>query len=103
MLKPRVSEKSYGLSQTLNTYVFDVDYGVSRQAIALEVTKQYGVAVISVRTAAVPGKAKRAQQGKRRVVKAQRSDIRKAYVTLKEGDSLPFFADVDAERAKETK
>jgi hypothetical protein len=33
----------------------------------------------------------------------KRSDIKKAYVTLKAGDKLPFFADIEEEAEKADK
>jgi ribosomal protein L23 len=59
-----------------------------------------------VRIAGVPGKTKRSfRRGGRNVFKGSRSDIRKAYVTLKEGDKLPIFQAVEEANvpAKETK
>jgi large subunit ribosomal protein L23 len=104
-LNPRLSEKAYGLSELRNTYVFDVDTGVNKFDIASAITSQYDVKVENVRVASVPGKAKRAyRQRGRKSLQGQRSDVRKAYVTLKEGDKLPVFAAMEqSEAPKETK
>jgi len=58
-----------------------------------------------VKIASVPGKSVRAyRQRGRRSINGQRSDLRKAYVTLKEGDKLPIFAAPETPEApKETK
>jgi len=104
-LKPRMSEKTYSMSQT-GVYVFDVDTDLNKHEIADTVATTYDVTVESVRTVTVKGKAKRMYR-KRRYENGRRSDIKKAYVTLKEGDAIPIFAAVEeqeeqAEKAQET-
>jgi large subunit ribosomal protein L23 len=105
VLKPRVSEKAYALSEQGNTYIFDVPTDTNKFDIGKAVASQFSVTVTSVRIASVPGKAVRAyRKGGRRSINAKRSDVRKAYVTLKEGDKLPIFAAVEEpEAVKETK
>jgi large subunit ribosomal protein L23 len=105
-LKPRVSEKAYGLSELGNVYTFDVEPNVNKFDVALAVSSQYGVTATKVRIVSVPGKSTRSyRQRGRKQFSGQRSDIRKAYVTLKEGDKLPIFAAVEETKApeKETK
>jgi large subunit ribosomal protein L23 len=105
-LKPRVSEKAYGLSELRNTYTFDVEPGANKFDVARAVASQYKVTAIKVRIVSVPGKSTRSyRQRGRKSFNGQRSDIRKAYVTLKEGDKLPIFAAVEEPEApkKESK
>lgn len=103
-LAPRLSEKAYGLSQTNNTYVFQVPEGVNKHDIARSVSAQFDVVVDRVNVANISGKAKRTvSQGGRRVAKGKRSGIRKAYVTLAEGQSLPIFEAVEEAEQKEQK
>lgn len=103
-LKPRISEKGYALSEKSNTYVFQVSSNVNKFEVAQAVAVQYEVSVINVRLAGVPGKAVRSyRKSGRRSVSAKRSDIRKAYVTLKEGDKLPIFAAVEEPDAPKEK
>ncbi len=97
VLKPRVSEKAYAMSEATNTYVFDVPSDVNKHRIADAVKAQYEVTVTDVRIANISGKEKRSYRKRGRNVVAQRSDVRKAYVTLKEGDKLPIFAAVEEE------
>lgn len=92
VLKPRISEKAYGLSEALNTYMFNVPVGASKLAVKLAIEQQYSVGVIKVNIANSKGKLKRTVRRGGRSVNGRRSDTRKAYVTLKEGDNLPFFA-----------
>lgn len=92
-LKPRVSEKAYALSESGNTYVFDVETSVNKFDVGRAVAGQYEVTVLKVRLVTIPGKATRSyRQRGRKSLNGQRSDIKKAYVTLKEGDKLPFLA-----------
>jgi large subunit ribosomal protein L23 len=104
-LKPRLSEKAYAMSSALNTYVFDVPKSATKLTIANAVRDQYGVVALKVRVANVSGKTQRSyNKASRRYVTGQRSNIRKAYITLKEGDKLPIFAAVEeAKPEKESK
>jgi large subunit ribosomal protein L23 len=101
-LKPRLSEKAYALSELTNTYVFDVPMGSTKHTVAKAVEVQYEVGVSSVRIAGVPGKVKQSYRKRRTSTSGKRPNIRKAYVTLKEGDKLPIFSAIE-EANKETK
>lgn len=100
VLKPRMSEKTYGLSLARNVFVFEVPYEASKQAVAGAVAAQFGVTVVNVNTTNIKGKAKRTVRKGGRPTNGRRSDIKKAYVTLKDGDSLPFFATEEDKDAK---
>ncbi len=103
-LKPRLNEKTYGLADS-RVYVFDVDRSVNKHGIARAVESQFDVKVIKVKTANIAGKPKRtiSLTGKR--VKygedGRRGDFKKAYVTLAEGQGLPFFNAIEEEEQKE--
>lgn len=99
VLKPRMSEKTYGLSLAGNVYVFSVPENATKQSVAAAVTSQFGVGVTNVNIAVIKGKAKRTIRKGGRPVQGQRSDIKKAYVTLKEGDTLPFFETEDDKKS----
>lgn len=105
ILKPRISEKAYAQSEAANVYIFDVPANANKFDVAKAVAAQYEVGVTNVKIASVPGKTVRAyRQRGRRSINGKRSDIRKAYVTLKEGDKLPIFAAVEnPEAPKEAK
>ena len=103
-LKPRLSEKSYGLSQSTNTYVFDVPSGANRLSVAKAVAAQYEVEVIKVNVANINGKTKRTFLNRRgKSVKGRNQDVKKAYVTLKKGDKLTVFAGEEEAEAKQEK
>lgn len=97
-LKPRISEKTYMLSQVRRTYVVEVPAEANRDMVAKAVAAQFGVTVETVRVVNVKGKAKRTVRKGGRPIMGKRSDIKKAYVTLKEGDKLPFFAEPEEEK-----
>lgn len=103
-LKPRLNEKTYGLADS-RVYVFDVDRSVNKHSIARAVEDQFEVKVLRVKTANIPGKPKRtiSLTGKRMKYGAdgRRSDFKKAYVTLAEGQGLPFFDAIEEEEQKE--
>jgi large subunit ribosomal protein L23 len=109
-LRPRLSEKAFMLSETRRTYVVEVPASASRDLVARAVAAQFNVTVEGVNIVNVKGKAKRTIRKGGRPTNGKRSDIKKAYVTLKEGDKLPFFADPEdkndkkaAKKAKEKK
>ena len=96
VIKPKVSEKTYTLSEERGTYVFEVPKGIGKSEVAKAVAAQYAVGVVRVRIASTPGKSLRSYRRRGRVTHSGfRSGIRKAYVTLKEGDKLPIFAAVE--------
>lgn len=103
VLKPRMSEKTYASSQSTNTYVFDVPTSSNKHEIASQVSSQFSVDVINVRTATIKGKRKRTVRRGGRSVIGVRSNFKKAYVTLKDGDSLPIFAAIEEQEKKEAK
>ncbi|HTH72257.1 MAG TPA: 50S ribosomal protein L23 [Candidatus Pristimantibacillus sp.] len=91
LLRPRLSEKTFGLAAANTVYVFDVPAGANKQTVAAAVAAQFEVTVINVNISNLKGKAKRTVRKGGRAVSGQQSDRKKAYVTLKEGDKLPFF------------
>jgi large subunit ribosomal protein L23 len=102
-LRPRLSEKTYALSEQ-RVYVIEVPKGLNKHGVARAVEAQFEVKVDKVNLTNIPGKAKRIMSltGKRqRNAQGKRQDIRKAYVTLAEGNSLPFFAAIEEEEQKE--
>lgn len=95
LLKPRLSEKAYALSEQANTFVFDIPQGANRHTVAKAIASQYQVEVQSVKIARTAAKPLRSYRKGGRNMEAARAGIKKAYVTLKEGSKLPFFASED--------
>ncbi len=105
-LKPRMSEKTYALSQMNNVFVFDVPLDVNKDQIKKAVEAQFDVSVTDVRVIVAKGKIARSIRIGARVranVSGKRADKKKAYVTLKDGDSIPVFAAVDEQVKAEEK
>jgi large subunit ribosomal protein L23 len=101
-LKPRQSEKTYALSQT-GVYVFDVPKTANKMQVADAVKAQFDVTVVTVRIVIAKGKPARSIRigsRSRSNVSGMRSDVKKAYVTLKDGDSIPVFAALDEQQEK---
>jgi large subunit ribosomal protein L23 len=95
-IHPRATEKAYAASQK-NVYVFNVPLGSNKKDIAASVEAQYSVKVVNVATAVQAGKAVRFSRGKNRYPgKTKRTDSKKAYVTLAEGNSIQIFAEPEA-------
>lgn len=102
-LRPHLSEKTYALSAN-RVYVFKIPAGVNKHSVARAVESQFEVKVTAVNIINISGKVKRiiSLTGKRtKNAEGSRNDIRKAYVTLAEGNSLPFFAAVEEAEEKE--
>jgi large subunit ribosomal protein L23 len=103
VLKPRISEKTYMLSQTNNTYVVEVPGNANKDTITKAMAAQFGVTAVTVNVINVKGKPKRTVRKGGRPAQGRRSDFKKAYVMLKEGESLPFFADPEEDKKSDKK
>jgi large subunit ribosomal protein L23 len=84
--RPLVTEKTTLIREETRTLVFEVATGATKVDIRRAVEKLLGTKVEAVRTAISHGKIKR--QGR---FMGQRSDWKKAYVKLREGEKIPEF------------
>lgn len=100
-IHPRISEKTFAQSQD-TIYVFDVPVRANKQQISHAVAKQYDVTVVDVNTVLAKGKVKKSYRKGGSPVVGKRNDVKKAYVRLAEGQTLPFF-DQAEEKAGEKK
>ena len=91
ILAPIVSEKSTRALENGNHVVFRVLKDAQKPEIKLAVEKLFGVKVLDVSTVSVKGKARGGQKSPGR-----RSDWKKAYVKLAQGQTIDFTADVKA-------
>jgi len=88
---PIQSEKAHQLSLE-NVYLFKVPLNVNKQQIQKAVEEQYGVSVVKVKSLVQQGSIISFSKGKRaRPGLTKRNDIKKAYVTLAEGDRIKVF------------
>ena len=84
--RPLITEKTTLAREDANTVVFEVAAGATKVDIKRAVEKLLGSKVADVRTSIAHGKFKR--QGR---FIGQRSDWKKAYVRLKDGEKIPEF------------
>ena len=81
--RPVITEKGLTLKENERTLCFEVADNASKQQIHEAVEQLFKVKVARVRTMTVPGKMRR--RGK---YSGYRSDWKKAYVTLREGEKM---------------
>jgi large subunit ribosomal protein L23 len=86
ILSPVVSEKSYDLIEKTNTYTFVVDPRSNKTEIKQAIQAIFDVKVTSVNTQNRAGKVKRTGW-----VKGKRKNVKRALVTLAEGDNIELF------------
>lgn len=93
IIKPLITEKLTRLTEVNGTYGFVVDPKANKIEIRNAVEKMYGVTVESVRTVHEPGKYgwKRTPFG---ISLGTQGRMKKAYVTLKKGESIDFFTNI---------
>ena len=84
--RPLITEKTTMAREATRTVVFEVAAGATKIDIKRAVEKLLGSKVEDVRTSIAHGKFKR--QGR---FIGQRSDWKKAYVKLKDGEKIPEF------------
>ena len=98
VITPRVSEKAYGQASALNTYVFVVPLGANKIAVKRAIETEYSVDVIDVNIARISGKTKNSYRKGGRTIVGTRSDTKKAYVRIKDGQTIPVFAAQEEEK-----
>ena len=106
-ITPRATENASALSTIKNVYVFNVPLTLNKNQIKEAIEKEFEVTVTGVRTVVQAGKVKRINKSRnpKRYVAGSttQKDIKKAYVTVKEGDKIAIFESAEAETAEEKK
>lgn len=92
VLKPVISEKSYSLANESNKYVFFVSSKVNKIEIKSAVEKKYKVKVTGVNITVKPGKMTKDWKSNKAT---RKSDKRKAIVSLKKGDKIDEFLNIE--------
>jgi large subunit ribosomal protein L23 len=87
IIKPVVSEKSYGLLDN-NVYVFQVHTDANKIEIRQAIEEIFGVKVDRVNTLNREGKRKR---NRRKATFGKRANTKRAMVTLKGDDRIDLF------------
>jgi len=87
--RPLITEKSSLLKEMNRQYAFEVDAKANKNQIRLAIEAVFKVHVADVKTMNIRGKFRRVGRHT-----GQRSNWKKAIVTLKEGDKIEFFEGV---------
>lgn len=87
LLRPIITEKASGLTDKHGKVSFMVHVDANKNQIREAIVAAYGVTVMKIRTLINPGKLKRRGQSV-----GKRPNWKKAIVSLKDGDSIDFFA-----------
>jgi len=87
LLGPVISEKAAMATEESNQVVFKVAKNATKPEIKAAVEQLLEAKVVDVRTAVVKGKTKRTKHGM-----GKRSDWKKAYVRLEEGQDLDLLS-----------
>jgi large subunit ribosomal protein L23 len=87
--RPLITEKGMRSNEEHNTVVFQVDTQANKLLIKQAIEALFQVKVLEVNTLNIRGKKKRV-----RMREGKKPDWKKAYVTLREGDTITFFEGV---------
>ena len=93
IVKPLVTEKVTDLTEKHNVFCFVVRPEANKLQIQNEVEALYNVKVVSVNTVNYAGKNK-SRYTKAGLLRGKTNAFKKAYVTLKEGESIYFFSNI---------
>lgn len=93
LVKPILTEKANAQQEKLRKYSFKVDRRANKLEIKKAVEEFYGVSVVDVNTAVVPGKNK-TRYTKAGFIQGQKPAFKKALVTVAEGESIDLYSNI---------
>jgi large subunit ribosomal protein L23 len=93
LIRPVLSEKINKQTEKMNRYAFIVGRKANKLEIKKAVESFYGVQVVDVNTAVMPGKAK-SRNTKAGVVSGRKPAKKKAYVTVAQGETIDLYTTV---------
>lgn len=93
LIRPLITEKAEEITERNNQYAFVVNKSANKIQIKEAVESEYNVNVESVNTINVLGKRK-IRNTKSGLQVGRKASIKKAYVTLSEGEEIDFFGDI---------
>lgn len=93
IVKPIITEKVTGISEKLNRYGFVVHEDANKLQIKAAIQQLYGVTVESVNTQRYIGKVKM-RNTKNGFNTGLTGNCKKAFVTLKEGETIDFYSNI---------
>jgi large subunit ribosomal protein L23 len=93
LIKPIVTEKMTKITDQLNRFGFLVRPEANKLVIKKEIEALYNVTVVAVNTMNYSGKNK-SRYTKAGFVKGRTNAVKKAIVTLKDGDTIDFYSNI---------
>lgn len=93
LIKPIVTEKMTNITDKFNRFGFVVRPEANKLVIKKEIEALYNVTVVDVNTMNYSGKNK-SRYTKTGFVKGRTNAVKKAIVTLKEGDTIDFYSNI---------
>lgn len=93
IIKPVITEKMTAMGEKLNRYGFIVDKKANKLQIIAAVKELYGVEVAAVNTMNYSGKLK-SRYTKTGIISGRTKAVKKAIVTLAEGETIDFFSNI---------
>src|ERR1043165_1152779 len=93
IIKPIVTEKSTKGGEKLGRYAFRVQKDANKLEIKKAIEAAYSVQVENVNTVVNVGK-KKVRQTKQGAAMGMKPSFKKAYVTLKKGETIDFYGSV---------
>ena len=94
IIKPLVTEKMSSITEKQNKFGFIVRPAANKLEIKAEVEALYGVNVVAVNTMRYAGKNK-SRYTKAGLLKGRTNAFKKAVVTLKEGETIDFYSNIE--------
>ena len=93
LIKPILTEKANAQQEKLRRYAFKVNRRANKLEIKKAIEGFYGVTVVDVNTAVIPGKSK-TRFTKAGYISGQKPAFKKAFVTVADGESIDLYAAV---------
>ena len=93
LIKPILTEKANSQQESLRRYAFKVARKANKLEIKKAIEEFYGVTVVDVNTAVVPGKNK-TRYTKKGFTKGQKQAYKKALVTVAENETIDLYSNV---------
>jgi large subunit ribosomal protein L23 len=91
--KPILTEKASSLTEKSNRFTFNVDPKANKLQIKSAIEKMYGVNILAINTMVVNGKLK-SRNTKGGLVSGRSPKYKKAIVTLKDGETIDYYANI---------
>ncbi len=93
IIKPIITEKMNNETEKRGRYGFIVRPEASKTQIKAEIQKRFGVNVEAINTCIYAGKNK-SRYTRGGFIKGRTNAFKKAYVTLKDGESIDFYSNI---------